>query len=68
MQLKKWSTIIESFGKIKKSLEWRKMNEMDKICDSYTPPEVYPKYFAVGHMGIDKFGCPGKIIRGIDKK
>ncbi len=42
-----------------KSLEWRRINGVDGILQSYTPNEIIKKYFSMGQAGLDKFGCPG---------
>jgi hypothetical protein len=47
-----------------KSLEWRRVNEVDTILERYTPSQVFKKYFSCGQIGIDKFGCPGNTING----
>ncbi|KAK4004693.1 hypothetical protein OUZ56_006421 [Daphnia magna] len=43
---------------LRQSLEWRRINGADGILDSYTPSEVFKQYFSMGHVGLDKFGCP----------
>ncbi|XP_046633790.1 SEC14-like protein 2 isoform X2 [Daphnia pulicaria] len=43
---------------LRQSLEWRRVNEVDTIFERYTPSQVFMKYFAIGQIGIDKFGCP----------
>ncbi|KAI9561276.1 hypothetical protein GHT06_012232 [Daphnia sinensis] len=40
------------------SLEWRQIHQIDGILDNWTPPEVMKKYYAMGTVGSDKFGCP----------
>ncbi len=40
-------------------MEWRKINQVDRILDKWTPPEVLAKYYSIGLSGNDKFGCPG---------
>lgn len=44
---------------LRQSLEWRRINGADGILDSYTPSELFKQYFSMGHVGLDKFGCPG---------
>ncbi|KAK4004692.1 SEC14-like protein 2 isoform X1 [Daphnia magna] len=75
--LLKW-LIVQDFNvtraenMLRQSLEWRRVREADDILDTYTPIEVMRKYFSIGQVGIDKFGCPvfacsfGRIdIKGI---
>lgn len=40
------------------SIEWRQIHQIDGILDNWTPPEVMKKYYAIGSVGSDKFGCP----------
>ncbi|XP_046633901.1 SEC14-like protein 2 [Daphnia pulicaria] len=57
---------------LRQSLEWRRLNRVNEILQTWTPPEVIEKYYSIGQTGYDKFGCPlwmsaqGPIdIRGI---
>lgn len=50
---------------ILKSIEWRQIHQIDGILDNWTPPEVMKKYYAIGSVGSDKFGCPGKSFNDI---
>lgn len=57
---------------LRQSLEWRRLNRVNDILETWTPPEVIEKYYSIGQCGYDKFGCPlwisaqGPIdIRGI---
>lgn len=34
------------------SLQWRKLNQVDKILEEWRPPEVMQKYFSTGQLGI----------------
>ncbi len=43
-------------------LEWRRLNKVDDILETFTPPEVMTKYFSMGRFGTDKFGCPGQLF------
>ncbi len=40
------------------SLEWRRVNKVDEILDTFTPSEVFTKYYSMCHIGTDKLGCP----------
>jgi len=46
-----------------KSLEWRRLNKIDDMVDTWTPPEVLPKYYPIGRTGYDKTGAPLWILR-----
>ncbi|EFX85375.1 hypothetical protein DAPPUDRAFT_314193 [Daphnia pulex] len=57
---------------LNESLEWRRLNRVNEILQTWTPPQVIEKYYSIGQTGYDKFGCPlwisaqGPIdIRGI---
>ncbi|KAI9561273.1 hypothetical protein GHT06_012229 [Daphnia sinensis] len=43
---------------LRHSLEWRRLNGVDEILDTYKPSEVFLKYFPAGEVGVDKFGSP----------
>ncbi|EFX62164.1 hypothetical protein DAPPUDRAFT_120465 [Daphnia pulex] len=43
---------------LRQSLEWRRVNGVDGILQSYTPNEIIKKYFSMGQAGFDKFGSP----------
>ncbi|XP_046633824.1 SEC14-like protein 2 [Daphnia pulicaria] len=43
---------------LRQSLEWRRVNGVDGILQSYTPNEIIKKYFSMGQAGLDKFGSP----------
>lgn len=53
--------ILECLG-FRQSLEWRRVNQVDTILETFDPPEVFKKYYSLGKTGVDKFGCPGKLI------
>lgn len=44
------------------SLEWRRLNRVNEILQTWTPPEVIEKYYSIGQTGYDKFGCPRNYI------
>nr|CAH0109449.1 unnamed protein product [Daphnia galeata] len=52
---------------LRQTLEWRRVNGVDNIFQTYTPSEVIRKYDSGGQIGVDKFGCPG-IMRSITQK
>ncbi|KAK4004691.1 SEC14-like protein 2 [Daphnia magna] len=60
--LLKWLTVGSDVARAEKmlrqSLEWRRLNGVDEILDTFKPSEVFQKYFPAGEVGIDKFGCP----------
>ncbi|KZS17885.1 putative SEC14 protein 2 [Daphnia magna] len=43
---------------LRQSLEWRRVNGVDDIFETYIPREVLKKYYPFGQIGVDKFGCP----------
>jgi len=43
---------------LRKSMEWRKVNQIDTILDDWEIPEVLDKYHSMGVCGNDKFGSP----------
>ena len=51
--------MITYWWKTIKSLAWRKKYGVDEILTTYKPPETVMNYFSLGHVGVDKFGCPG---------
>nr|CAH0109445.1 unnamed protein product [Daphnia galeata] len=62
-QLLKWLiardfNVAKAETMFRQSLEWRQTNQVDKILDTWTPPEVLIKYYAIGTTGKDKFNCP----------
>lgn len=36
---------------------------MDRLLDTYTIGEVIKKYFSLGRVGVDKYGCPRQFKR-----
>lgn len=44
---------------LRQSVEWRQLNRVSDILNSWTPPKVFENYFSFGQCGKDKFGCPG---------
>jgi hypothetical protein len=40
-------------------MEWREENKIDDLVDNWQPPEVLKKYYSMGEIGFDKFGCNG---------
>lgn len=40
-------------------MEWRKENEIDDLVDKWQPPDVLKKYYSIGEIGYDKYGCNG---------
>ena len=45
-----------------KMLEWRRVNKVDGILQTFTPPEVFTRYFSFHHISKDKMGCPRKYL------
>lgn len=43
---------------LRQTLEWRQVNGVDRLLDTYTIGEVIKKYFSLGRVGVDKYGCP----------
>ncbi|XP_032781292.1 SEC14-like protein 2 [Daphnia magna] len=43
---------------LRQTLEWRRVNDVDDIFETYIPREVLKKYYPFGQIGVDKFGCP----------
>ena len=43
-------------------LEWRTNNKVDDVLQTFTPPEVFNKYFSLAHVSKDKIGCPRNLI------
>ncbi|XP_057372737.1 SEC14-like protein 2 [Daphnia carinata] len=60
--LLKWitagSNIAHAEQMLRQTLEWRRLNGVDEILDTFKPSEVFQKYFPEGEVGVDKFGCP----------
>lgn len=40
-------------------MKWREENEIDKLVETWKPPDVLEKYYSHGVTGFDKFGCSG---------
>nr|CAH0108700.1 unnamed protein product [Daphnia galeata] len=47
---------------LRQSLEWRQFNGVDDILNWYVPPELMSKYFSLGKVGLDRFGCPVESV------
>ncbi|XP_057372671.1 SEC14-like protein 2 [Daphnia carinata] len=43
---------------LRQTLEWRRVNGVDKLLDTFKISDVMKKYFSVGRVGVDKYGCP----------
>ncbi|XP_046633910.1 SEC14-like protein 2 [Daphnia pulicaria] len=48
---------------LRNSLDWRRKYKVDLLNDGYQSPEVLTKYFAAGHLGVDKFKSNLLLIR-----
>ncbi len=46
---------------LRQMLEWRRLNKVDGMLETWTPPEVMRKYYSAGFSGQDKDGCPGNF-------
>jgi len=47
---------------LRQSLEWRKLNQVDDILETFQRPEIMTKYYPMGRCGTDKFGNSNSII------
>ena len=45
-----------TFKLLLQSLEWRKLNQVDDILNTFERPEIMTKYYPMGRCGTDKFG------------
>ncbi len=44
-------------------MDWRRKYRVDLLNDGYQSPDVLTKYFAAGHLGVDKFKSNLLLIR-----
>lgn len=44
-------------------MNWRRKYKMNALRECYQPSEVLSKYFAAGHIGVDKFQSYLLVIR-----
>ncbi|KAI9561274.1 hypothetical protein GHT06_012230 [Daphnia sinensis] len=61
--LLKWLSVVgfdvaRAEKMLRQTLEWRRVNGVDEIFETFTPGEVLQKYNPFGQIGVDKFGCP----------
>lgn len=44
-------------------MNWRRKYKIDSLRECYQSPEVLTKYFAAGHIGVDKFHSYLMVMR-----
>lgn len=55
--------LAKSEKMLRNSMNWRRKYKIDSLRECYQSPEVLTKYFAAGHIGVDKFHSYLMVMR-----